>query len=501
MAIFVSEKQHMEVQPALNLIQRLCGALEAENISYCHWKSNAAIDRSASGDNDLDLLVHPAQARGFTAILYGLGFKEVRVRPSQQVPGILDYYGYDCATEKLVHVHAHYQLVVGDDMTKNYRLPIEQPYLESAVQVGLFKIPAPEFEFIVLVLRMVLKHVMWDAMLSGQGSLPASAQRELEYLEERIRREQLEEILQRYLPWLGMALFDRCLLSLRPGCPFPTRTAVGLQLEGVLGAHARRSGISDIGLKLFRRVDKTVRRRVLRSAPRKKRMAHAGAMIAVVGGDGAGKTTTIDHLDAWLSKNFDTITIHMGKPAWSWTTRAVRGVLGLGRMLGLVAYKKLLPELSLDASTRDFVGYAALARAVCTARDRYRAYAKARRFATNGGLVILDRYSLPQIKVMDGPQIGRVAGLKSANRLVRLLAAAELRYYQQIMPPDILIALRVHPDVAVQRKTTEPGASVRARSQAIWDVNWAETSAHVIDAGRPRAAVLAEIKALIWSEL
>jgi thymidylate kinase len=491
----------MEARPVLNLIQRLCGALEAENISYCHWKSNAAIDRSASGDNDLDLLVHHAQARDFTSILYGLGFQEMWVRPSQQMPGILDYYGYDCAAEKFVHVHAHYQLVVGDDMTKNYRLPIEQPYLESAARVGLFKIPAPEFEFIVLVIRMVLKHGMWDSILTGQGKLPASAQRELKYLEERIRRDRVEDILQRHLPWLDTALFDRCLQSLRTGCPISTRTAVGLQLKGVLGAHARRSGISDTSLKLFRRVDKTIRRRLLLRAPRKKRMAHAGAMIAVVGGDGAGKTTTIDYLDAWLSKSFDTIRIHMGKPAWSWTTKAVRGALGLGRIFGVVSYNKLSPEHSLDASAPNFVGYAALMRAVCTARDRYRAYAKARRFATNGGLVILDRYSLPQIKVMDGPQIGRVGSLKYANRLVRLLAAAELRYYRQIMPPDILIALRVHPDVAVQRKTNEPGASVRARSREIWDLDWEGTSAHVIDAGRPRAAVLAEIKALIWSEL
>ncbi len=47
---------------ALNLIFDLCQALAEEGISYCHWKSNNALDRSASGDNDLDLLVSRTDA-------------------------------------------------------------------------------------------------------------------------------------------------------------------------------------------------------------------------------------------------------------------------------------------------------------------------------------------------------------------------------------------------------------------------------------------------------
>ena len=55
--------------------------LEAEKIDYCHWKSNAAIDRSASGDNDLDLLVSRSDAQQFTELLDQLGYKEVHVLP------------------------------------------------------------------------------------------------------------------------------------------------------------------------------------------------------------------------------------------------------------------------------------------------------------------------------------------------------------------------------------------------------------------------------------
>ena len=88
-----------------------------------------------------------------------------------QMPSVLDYYGYDARADKIIHVHAHFQLILGHDMTKNYRLPIEKAYLQSAVQGDIFKIPTPEFEFIVFIIRMVLKHLSWDVILVRDGAL------------------------------------------------------------------------------------------------------------------------------------------------------------------------------------------------------------------------------------------------------------------------------------------------------------------------------------------
>ena len=48
-------------RPELELVRFLCQALLLNGVSYCHWKSNDALDRSASGENDLDLLVEASQ--------------------------------------------------------------------------------------------------------------------------------------------------------------------------------------------------------------------------------------------------------------------------------------------------------------------------------------------------------------------------------------------------------------------------------------------------------
>ena len=64
----------MEGKPCPLLIQELCKELNTNQIVYCHWKSNAALDRSASGDNDLDLLVRREHVSNFTEIFNPAGF-------------------------------------------------------------------------------------------------------------------------------------------------------------------------------------------------------------------------------------------------------------------------------------------------------------------------------------------------------------------------------------------------------------------------------------------
>ncbi len=487
-------------QAALPAITKLCKILKMERIDYCHWKSNAAIDRSASGDNDLDLLVSRAHAQRFTELLYRLGFKEAQVGEEERLPGIRDFYGYDETAARLVHVHAHFQLVLGHDLTKNYHLPIERSYLDSAVQGELFRIPAPEFELAVLVIRMILKHSTWDAILMRHGNLSASERHELEFLLCPRNVEKAGAVLEKHLPCIDRGLFQACVQALQPGCSLWKRIRAGQQLQSKLESCARRPRIADVRLKLWRRLEQPILYRLhLRSF--KKRMASGGMLIAILGGDGSGKTTAVDELRRRLDEEFDVIKVHMGKPAWSATTIIVRAILKIGRSLGLYPFVKEGTEPSLDTNSPSFPGYPWLIREVCTARDRYLSYRQARRFATNGGLVICDRFPLPQIKIMDGAQVGRVTEGIKTNSLIKFLAAVESRYYRQIMLPDLLVVLRVDPEVCVQRKTDETPDSVRSRSQEIWNLDWCETRAHVIDASRSKQQVLSDVLSLVWSNL
>lgn len=485
---------------ALTLIHLLCKAFEAEHIVYCHWKSNAALDRSACGDNDLDLLVERACAARFAEVLSRLGFKEAIMPPGQQLPGVLNYYGLDEESGKLVHIHAHYQLILGQDMTKNFRLPIERPYLQSAVQGDLFKIPAPEYEYIVFLIRMVIKHSSWEVVLSRLDKLSAAEREELAYLKSRVDYSKVYSVLGKHLPYLNAELFNACEESIQPGCHLWTRLKTGQRLKRNLEAHARDPHTIDSFIILFRRVAIPIKRRLLRTLPR-GRLSKGGVIVAVIGGDGAGKSIAINDLYTWLSPHFETIKIHMGKPAWSWVTIGVRGLLKVGRMLGLYPFMRAPVQYVNDEKALIFPGYPWLIREVCTARDRYKTYIKARRFASKGGIVLSDRYPLPQIKYMDGPQAERMTIRHPKNWFINRITKIEKAYYGSILPPELLIVLKVDPEIAVQRKTDETSSMVRARSREMWELDWHKTSAKIIDASYSKEEVLSILKSLIWSEL
>jgi thymidylate kinase len=484
----------------IRLVRELRDSLAAADVAYCHWKSNIGLDRVASGDTDLDLLVSPSDADALTCILGRLGFRRACSPPGQELPGVTNYYAYDQEADRLVHVHVHYRLVVGDDMTKNYRLPLEEAFLASAVQGDVLPVPAPELELIVFVIRMVLKHSTWDAVLSGQRRIRGAERRELQYLESLVQSCRVHEVLRQRVPSIDAALFDRCVETLRPGCPLRERVRVAWTLQVALGAQARRPQLLDAGAKLRRRVSRAARRRLFGHPPR-QHLAAGGAIIALVGGDGSGKSTAVSGLIGWLGEHLETARVHMGRPAWSPTTVAVRGALRVGRLLGLLDEGSAARPDGRPGAASGPAAYAAMLRAVCTARDRYLAYEKARRLARDGRIVICDRYPLPGHLRMDGPEVRLGWARRPAGFLTSCLARAEESYYRSITPADLLIVLRVDPEVAVRRKPTEDAATIRVRNQEIWGLDWRRMPVRVVDAGRPQPEVMSQIKSLIWSEL
>jgi thymidylate kinase len=492
----------MPEKTKLPFIHRLCKEFEKEGIEYCHWKSNAMIDRSESGDNDLDLLIARTDADRFMQILFRFGFKELRTTSKRALPGVLDYFGYDEDNHKLVHVHAHFRLILGHDATKNYHLPIENAYLFSSSQEKVFRIPACEFEFIVFVIRMVLKHSTWDAILFRQGHLSRREQEELDYLRTRADRSLVLNILKKNLPCIHADLFDRCLRSLHPDCPYRMRIRAGSALQRSLRGHAVRPQISDIGLKIWRQTVNAIKRRLFEYKP-VKRSNSGGLIVAIVGGDGSGKSTVVESLHRWLSPRFSTIRVHMGKPDWSLTTTVVRGVLKICRLAISCTSAKAQRFGAIDSKSPAFARYSELLAAVCAAHDRYHTYAKARRRANRGAVAICDRLPLPGLKFMDGPRIEQIAANHSGTVgwAVRLLSKLERKYYAQILPPELLILLKVDPETAVQRKTDEDSVYVRARSALVWEIDWRQVQAHVIDGGQPKADVLSDVKWLVWSAL
>jgi hypothetical protein len=485
---------------ALSLVLVLRDELRLAGVRYCHWKSNDMLHRSASGANDLDLLVHRHDGQRFAEVLDRLGFRHAVAPGRREHPGVSHHYALDAPSGRFVHVHAHVSLVLGDDTTKNFRLPVEAAYLASCSHERVLPVPSPEFELAVFVLRMVLKHATVDAFAFGKGALGDNERRELDWLLARADAEGTLAVVGSELPGVGVDLWEECLAATTGRLPLPRRLAAGRKATRALRAHGRRSWPHDLTLRVLRRVTWGSRAYLLR-LPARKRLARGGATIAVVGGDGSGKSTAVAGTVAWLGGPFRVRRLHLGKPRPSLLTLTVKGPMYLARSVGLLDSARA----SVDPRTarpEDFPGNAWALWHLFTARDRLRDYRRARREADTGGLVVSDRWPLREITLMDGPRTTWVLHTPDRfSRLTRRIARAEERVYAQIAPPDILVVLRIDPEVAVARRSDEEDSYVRARNTEVRDVDWSGTRAVVVDASLPAEAVLDAVRRTVWERL
>ena len=493
-----------KVEP-LALISKLLAALSEEEISYCHWKSNWKIDNWLTGDGDLDLLVRREDISRFVALVSRLGFKQALVPAKHELPGIVNFYGYDVRSQRFVHIHAHYQLVLGHDLTKNYRLPVESSLLDAAIAHGPIVIASPEFELALFVIRMTLKYSPIEATARGlMGKLERHNRviaDEIEYLRARIDIVKFQQVMREHFPMVSKRIFDDCLNALNTDAATSDRLSAAIGLKNELTPQSRKSRLIDTLLRANGWTTAIVRR-VSRRRPVRKRLESGGCLIALVGGDGSGKTTAVDDLNKWLGKKFETRRVHFGKPPKSILTLAVIGAIQVRRWLEKKRYVSAGREAEAKFDpvhpTTDFLQRL---RWLCTARDRYSLYKKVRRFSSNGGLAICDRIPLDKLQLMDGPRIAKsISGGRPTSK-EKVLIKREHFYYGQIMQPDLLIVLRVDAATATARKTTEPAEHVRPRAEELWRINWLGMGARVVDAGRPLPDVLMDIRNIVWSSI
>jgi len=208
-----------------------------------------------------------------------------------------------------------------------------------------------------------------------------------------------------------------------------------------------------------------------------------------VGATGAGKSTSAQALEEWLSAELLARRVHLGRPPRALATLLAGGLLKasgwLDGRLGRTTPSSATVHLEL-------------LRTVATARDRVRLSRRMRRFALSGGVVLCDRYPVPEAYALAGPSTAQGIAASARGRLAALLRRIETRYYAQIRPPDLVLALRVDPETAVRRKVDEPAAYVRERAGMLWNTDWSTSGAVVVDAARPQVEVLNDLRIRIW---
>lgn len=494
---------------SLALVGELFQALNENGIRYCHWKSNASLDRSMQGLGDLDLLVDRTHNRRFKELLYKLDFKPALSPPFRQYPAMEDYLGFDRDSGRLIHLHVHYQLILGEQFVKNYRLPLEQIFLETDHTYAGVKIPPPELEIIILSMRALLKYRDGDfikSLLPNRSlRLPAHIRKEFSFLLEQTTIERIKTVLETLVDFVSADLILETIrmVTMRSNSGYRFYRLRN-QLRSELAPYQRYSRRSAT-VRYFRS-SFAARRSFFSKQPsiQKKIIIPGGMTIAFIGADGAGKSTILKEVYKWLSWRLTVYTYYMGskQPSrrtrlvlWcfrlsSYPYRASRAFLGEENLVSKVfrAPQRLLQYLYL----------------INVGKDRYSRFISGKRYASQGALVLYDRYPLDAVRIdgrsMDG---SRIASLKPEGngRITTSMAGREQNIYENIDPPDHLFVLRVNPDVSSQRKPDHKPEVLKTKIQSIDQIERDGLCIKEIDTNQPLDRTLLQIKTALWDLL
>ena len=331
---------------------RLFEGLNAEGLRYCHWKSNVRLDKSLSAKTDLDLLVDPAHQASFVEVLRRLDIKRFLPPADRDYPGIEHWIGFDHCTGMLFHLHVHYRLVLGQHLLKNYHLPLEEHYFNSARMWMGVKVPQVELDLIVLCIRAILKYrdrdALRDLLKYGPPGLPEHITSEIHWLLGQTTEEQVAQALKTLgdsVPAAAILEFLQAIAgSPRDGWRLlKARKDIGRAVAGYL----RYSRLKATFVYMW----KGIRLRVfLKSGLPIGRMKpeNGGRMLAFVGLDGAGKSTMLQKAFAWLSGRVRTRRCYLGNAEPSWLTLALGRLTRAANLAARIA-RRLTGERSLLA--------------------------------------------------------------------------------------------------------------------------------------------------------
>jgi energy-coupling factor transporter ATP-binding protein EcfA2 len=482
------------------LVQRMIDAFAEAEIQYCHWKSNRNLENALQGNEDLDILGRRSDAARIAPILARLDLKPARSGLDRIFPGIEDYYGLDERSLHIVHLQLHYQLVLGEPLIKNYHFPIEHVMLEDRIDDGAMPVPQPRCELAVYVLRTLLKvRVHHLLRRSGVEILRKEARKEIPFLLDGTTVREAAAFTSANFPGVDEQLYSSALTALWEGASTSKLLSLKRRVAREISDCRRRPGARAFAALLVRRANISIGRIRSGVMPRRHPMA-GGLLIAITGADGSGKSTAVEALKTLLIPYFDLGEGLIGKPPKRSFSRAVDLLVGLvrKRFPETIGPARVGPTGHVNAPA--FLQLLFGLQLACLATDRLREYRRMLGMRRRGLVIFSDRYPIPGIISMEAPLSDKLK--VEANRWTRRWAKIEQEAHAAIGNPDLLLILRVHPDLAVSRQPEDGSEFVRWRSQEVWDLTEdPPAGGNVIDAHQSALDVRRQIMRLVWAEL
>lgn len=488
----------------LDLSAKLITALNYHVIDYCHWKNNHDLEKSLSGEDDLDLLVRRQHYSRFLQLILSLGFKEAYNRKNK-IPFIFHFYGLDSETGTLIHLHVHLNIITGESHTKNYHLPLEKLILDNSIYHSSgCKIPCPEVELIIFILRYYIKISCLPGTLLMWKKRRAFSN-EFDHIYRNIDHDKVSSLLKTYAVFIPGDFFTEMCRGYVGKRDVLLKVCIGLKLRQAISPLCRFSAISSFIARYSQIVYRFINKFITRE---KKILVSGGAIIAITGLDATGKSTVAGEIHHWLSRDFAARSLHVGRPKARLETVWFRPVLIMKKLLKFElrtvttrTYGHGIEPVSDDTHRQNII-YAL--RCLILGYERYQLLKYANRLRAKGYIVVCDRYPSLNVGKMDSPRIGEV---HESYRLIGLIGRIERKLYNAMPVPDVIFNLRIPFDIALQRNRArvkndkETDAQLHKRYRENSGLHYETRHFEIIDATQDLQTVLRKLKEKVWAIL
>ena len=490
--------------PPAPLLLAILNEFNRQNLSYCYWKSGLRVHAALSGESDLDLLIARDDQHRAQAILLQRGFKLFPDTANRHHPVVSSYLGYDEPSGRIVHLHLHFRLVVGEKLLKNYRLPWEATILTRAVLHPTLPIRVldPASEALLLVVRAALEPSLTDPVaVRHRGATRRKFELDREGLSARLDRTTLRTRAgEAFVDDLADMIVDAVFC----GRPLERQSRLRRRIRRELAPYRANNAV-EARLRSWTRAvlwaTGGLNERVLHAPrPWSRRAPGGGRVAAVIGVDGSGKTTVAAAIRAWLGSEVDVLPVYFG----TGDGRPSLLLLPLKMMMPVIT--RLLRTKPKGASHGRISGRAPgllysllmMVWATAVAAEKRSKLRAAHRGASRGLVVIADRYPQNEdVGYNDGPLLPR---LTHAPHWLRRFEAHAYTLAGRL-PPDLVLKLEVTAETAARREPDMDPETRRQRIEAARRLTFPGVRIVRVDAERPLEEVIRSVKREIWSLL
>ena len=485
----------------VSILSLLLHNLYTHEIRYCYWKSSRRLQAVLAGDADLDLLVAREDQHRMMGTLLESGFKLFPSVANRDHPAILSFLGYDAPSGRIIHVHLHVCLVIGERLLKNYRLPWERVILAHSVfdPASGIRVLDVATEAVLLTVRACLEHRALDPItLRSWRTTKQKFALDREALAAKVDRAAFRIRCAELLDELSADLLASFLYDDGDrGRQARTRRHVRKELASYRTYNAAEARVRSGGRALHWLAGGLNKRHLHAPRPWSRRAPGGGRVVAFLGVDGSGKTTVVAAVRAWLGAEVDVVPIYFG-------TGGGRPSLLLLPLKLMVPLATTLFKNKPKGSSHGSVSgrppgllYSVLLTIWSTvlAAEKRRKLRAAHRGAARGLIVIADRYPQDEdLEYNDAPLLPRLPRVPQWLRRFEAKAYALARR----LPPDLVIKLEAPPEVLAVREPSMDRGVIRQRVGAVQRLTF--TGAHVVrvDAAQPLEDVIRAVKDAIW---